>query len=193
MELRIKKIRHTIPLWRGAVFCLMAVGVFLARAEETVLWWQVLGDPDVTTFHEGVKKASELGVEDARVRTSEGDYLVLPMEFGGEIVDGDSYSLPMGDAGFALLPSSPEALSFMVELGNWDASTDSWVGIAQSRSYTYAELQDHIIQGWGGPNPGMAGGMWIAEGYVVPEPSSGILLLIGGGLLALRRKRRMRG
>ena len=30
---------------------------------------------------------------------------------------------------------------------------------------------------------------WSPQAYVVPEPSSGLLALIGAGLLALRRKR----
>ena len=33
---------------------------------------------------------------------------------------------------------------------------------------------------------------WSPNAYVVPEPSSGLLLLVGAGLLALRRRRRSR-
>ena len=32
---------------------------------------------------------------------------------------------------------------------------------------------------------------WSPNAYVVPEPSSGLLALIGAGLLALRRRRRL--
>ena len=171
--------------------CVMAAGVFLARAEEEVLWWQVPEDPDVTTLHEGVKSASSLGAVEARIRVAEGDtlgdYLVIPYE------DDDLYSLavPMvGGAWYAILPSSPEGLSFVVELGNWDDSTDSWVGIARSQSYTYAQLSNHIIRNWGTSGATTAQAPFVADSYAVPEPSSGLLLLIGGGLLALRRKRR---
>ena len=169
---------------RSVVFlCAVTVGVFCAQATEEVIWWQVPTDPDVTTFHEGIKKASELGATDARIRASDGNYLVIPPP------DQKSIEIPMTDgAWYALLPSSPEGLSFMVELGNWE--NDQWVGIATSQSYTYAQLASHIIYDWGGPNARPAESIWVADGYVVPEPSSGILLLIGGGLLALRRKRR---
>ncbi len=163
--------------------CVMVAVVSVAKAAEEVLWWQVPDDPDVTTFHDGVKKASELGADEARVIASDGSYLVIPPP------DQGSLAIPMsGGAWYALLPDSPEQLSFMVELGNWE--NDQWVGIATSQSYTYAQLASHIIYDWGGPNARPAESIWVAGGYVVPEPSSGILLLIGGGLLALRRKRR---
>ena len=177
------KTNLQISVRRMAAIGMMALGALAARATEEVIWWQVPTYPDVTTFHEGVKSASELGVTDARVRTSNGDYLVIPPP------DQESIEVPMTDgAWFALLPSSPEGLSFMVELGNWENGT--WTGIATSQSYTYAQLQSYIIHEWSGPGATPAIEPWVAGGYVVPEPSSGILLLIGGGLLALRRKRR---
>ena len=163
--------------------CVMAVGAFVARAAEEVLWWQVPDDPGVTTFHEGVKSASELGATDARIVTTDGTYLVIPPP------DLESVEIPMGGAWYAVMPDSPEGLSFMVELGNWE--NDTWVGIARSQAYTYAQLVDqYIIKNWGGPEATPAIAPLVADGYVVPEPASGILLLIGGGLLALRRKRR---
>ena len=176
------KLWHSI---RRAVFlCGVAVGAFCVHATEKVIWWQVDDDPDVDTFHDGIKKASALGADEARIVTSAGDYLVIPPP------DKESLEIPMGGAWYAVLPESPEGLSFMVELGNWE--NGEWVGIAHSQSYTYAELlaTSHIIQNWSGPDATPAIGPWVAENYAVPEPSSGILLLIGGGLLALRRKRR---
>ena len=164
----------------------MTIGVSCAHATEEVIWWQVQEDPDVTTFHpEGTEKASDLGASEARIRASDGNYLDLfidPQEL-------QSLEIPMEDGGwFALLPSDAASLSFMVELGNWE--NGQWVGLAHSQSYTYAQLASHIIHDWSGPNAIPAMDAWVADNYVVPEPSSGILLLIGGGLLALRRKRR---
>lgn len=185
------KAKLQIPARRIVAIGMMVMAAFLARAAtEEVLWWQVPTDPTVYTFTDGNVSASSLGVTDARIRDSNGDYLVIPMDVQGTLVEGDSSGVPMGKAWFAYLPDSPEGLSFLVELGNWDAEEFSWVGIAQSRSYTFEELSSHIIQDWSGPNATPAIQPWVADGYVVPEPSSGILLLIGGGLLALRRKRR---
>lgn len=183
--------RFHISVRRILAICVMAVGTFVAKAEEVVLWWQVPDDATVATFHQGDVSASSLGVKEARIRASNGEYLVIPIEFDGQAVEGDSYMVPMqAGAWFAVLPSNPGSLSFMVELGNWDDATDSWVGLAQSKSYTYDQLKDHIISNWSGPSEKPSLDPWVADGYVVPEPSSGILLLIGGGLLALRRKRR---
>ena len=163
--------------------CAMVVWGLVARAAEEGLWWQVPDDPNVMTFHEGVKRASDLGATDARIVTTDGTYLVIPPP------DQESVEIPMGGAWYAVMPDSPEGLSFMVELGNWE--NDTWVGIARSQAYTYAQLVDqYIIKNWGGPGATPAIAPLVADGYVVPEPASGILLLIGGGLLALRRKRR---
>ena len=145
------KLWHSI---RRAVFlCGVAVGAFCVHATEEVIWWQVDDDPDVDTFHDGIKKASALGADEARIVTSSGDYLVIPPP------DQESLEVPMGGAWYA-------------------------------QSYTYEQLASYIIHDWSGPGATPAIGPWVAESYAVPEPSSGILLLIGGGLLALRRKRR---
>ena len=165
--------------------CVMALGAFLAQAAEEVLWWQVPDDATVATYHQGDVLASDLGADEARIITSAGNYLVIPPP------DQESLEIPMGSAWFAILPDNPESLTFMVELGNWENGT--WTGIAQSSSYTYAQLQSYIIHDWSGPDATPAIQPWVADGYMVPEPSSGILLLIGGGLLALRRKRKARG
>lgn len=179
------KKKLTIPGRRAVAIGMMVLGAFAGHAAEEVIWWQVPDDATVATFHHGDKLASELGADEARIVTSDGNYLVIPPP------DQASLEIPMDGAWFAVVPQSPEGLSFMVELGNWDSG--EWVGIARSTSYTYAQLQDYIIKNWSGPGATPAIQPWVADGYVVPEPSSGMLLLIGGGLLALRRKRRAQG
>ena len=175
--------RFHISVRRMLTICLVVVGAYVANAGgEEVLWWQVPDDATVATFHQGDVKASDLGADEARIITSDGNYLVIPPP------DEQSLEIPMGQAWFAILPDNPESLTFMVELGNWESG--NWTGIAQSRSYTYEQLQDYIIRDWSGPGYKTTMDPWKADGYMVPEPSSGILLLIGGGLLALRRKRR---
>lgn len=178
------KTNLQISVRRMAAIGMMALGALAARATEEVIWWQVPEDPSVETFHEGFKSASDLGATEARIRASDGNYLDLfidPQEL-------QSIGVPMEVEWFALPPSDAASLSFMVELGNWE--NGQWVGIAHSQSYTYSELASHIVSDWSNPYATLGASPWIAEGYVVPEPSSGILLLIGGGLLALRRKRR---
>ena len=83
--------------------------------------------------------------------------------------------------------------SFIVELGNvtWDANsgTASWVRtVAVSESASYSSLGAFIGQTFDINPP--ATGIWIPTSFhEVPEPSGGLLMLIGGALLALRRRR----
>ena len=86
--------------------------------------------------------------------------------------------------------------SFTVEIGNvtWDESsgTASWVETlakSETRSYTSLYEAQHISNTFSmNPQAGMVA--WTPTTYTVPEPSGGLLLLIGGALLALRRNKR---
>ena len=89
--------------------------------------------------------------------------------------------------------SDASQLSFAIELGNWE--NGEWVTLATSGTMSYSDLtvttsgDVHILQ--------MADNVnlnsfqpWAPTAYNVPEPSSGLLVLIGASLLALRRRRR---
>ena len=182
--------------------------IFLActvRAEDDglrVLWWQVgdLTDPDSLenvaverVNGGGMTTAADIGVTHARIReVSTGDYLVmLDPETG--LYTLDSMNVPMtwlADVS-AYSSGSPEYV-FVVELGNWDGS--NWWTLALSETATYSDLaaNNHIDNTSGyNPNPITP---WMPTSYVVPEPSSGLMLLVGAALLALRRgKRRAHG
>lgn len=75
--------------------------------------------------------------------------------------------------------------SFLVELGHWEG--DEWLVMAVSRVASYEEL---VEGGWTTDNlqnyP--RHGPW-SPGFAVPEPSGGLLMLLGASLLALRRRR----
>lgn len=80
--------------------------------------------------------------------------------------------------------------SFMIELGNLNDSGDEdvWTAMAYSEKATYDQLRQFIQKGEI-LDPTMT--PWQGGSYVVPEPTSGLLVLLGGALLALRRRRRM--
>lgn len=76
--------------------------------------------------------------------------------------------------------------SFAVELGN--TIDGAWTAYVVSEVRSYDSLGSHRTN-W---TPGMSHVHqieWVPSSFVVPEPCSGLLLLLGGGLLALRRRR----
>ena len=84
--------------------------------------------------------------------------------------------------------------SFIVEIGNvlWDenSGTASWVEtVATSAAAAYSTLGAYIHQTFD-INPGQMA-VWTETSFnAVPEPSSGLLTVIGFAFLALRRKRK---
>lgn len=80
--------------------------------------------------------------------------------------------------------SSLSALSFFIELYD---SNCSWVG--ETSPVSYASLvESGTISGFNANFKGVNAAMG-SSGYQVPEPTSGLLMLIGMGALALRRRR----
>ena len=80
--------------------------------------------------------------------------------------------------------------SFVIELGNvsWDGNAASWVEtVAVSKSAAYSDISRYIHTSFD-PNP-TSGAVWAPTSYNVPEPSGGLLMLVGGALLALRRRK----
>lgn len=84
--------------------------------------------------------------------------------------------------------------SFIVEIGNvvWDenSGTASWVEtVATSAAAAYSSLGAYIHETFD-INPGQMA-VWTQTSFnAVPEPSSGLLTVIGFAFLALRRKRK---
>lgn len=180
-----------------------------AFANDMVLFW-MLDDPDISSDY-GPIKASEMGdwghtIDSARVvATREGYdtvYLDLYYQDGSAwVVDPtadpriDTAGVTKGtiDGGYAraslgtTLGANYALYSFAIELGTWNAS-DEWVLAAVSDTQAYAQLQDYVSHQVDIPTATR----WTGTGFTaVPEPSSALLILLGGSLLALRRKRRV--
>lgn len=110
------------------------------------------------------------GVEFSEV----GGYWGAGVPTGNQSPSGDYYSA-----------GTPE-YSFIVELGNIDAQ-DNWTTVAQSAAATYSSLADYIHQTFD-INPGQIAVWTPTEFTVVPEPSSGLMMVVGFAILTLRRK-----
>lgn len=78
--------------------------------------------------------------------------------------------------------------SFVVELGNIDAK-DNWTTVATSAAATYSSLGVYMHEKFDVAPSSLAA--WTPTQFTIaPEPSSGLLTLMGFALLALRRKRK---
>ena len=166
-----------------------------------VLWWMVGEDYESitgTTKEGAPMTAEQLGVTDARIRWENGSekgYLTLY----GLDANGQVYSLE--GAGGAEVPAmffgnlsdlagDLTSYSFVLELGNWKEG--SWVHTSMESEASYNQLvADKHISQWKETTPTYGTPWQPTTGYtVVPEPSSGLMLLVGGAVLMLRRRRR---
>ena len=75
--------------------------------------------------------------------------------------------------------------SFVFELAMWNGTSLETVGT--SATFSYAQLADYLTQWQGGASTTPTQGVFTPS-FAVPEPTSGLLMLIGLAGLALRRK-----
>lgn len=116
------------------------------------------------------------------------DFEDLGGYWGAGVPEGNQS--PLSAAGYSV--GSPE-FSFIVELGNiaWDDGSGgwSWTTVATSgAAASYNSLGNYIHETFD-LSPGKSA-VWMPTEFVaVPEPSGGILVVIGTAILALRRRR----
>jgi hypothetical protein len=186
-----------------------ALGAVQAQASDYLLYWQV-DDTAAITWFDG----TELGtVSDYTNRDGQQINMARAVSTGSP--DGMyTYYMDIGVTSDTMEPTGDGAgtgpmlsyigafdsstslagWSFAIELGNW--ANGQWTTLATTGMISYNDLTvqsaaeggAYILtadQGYNLPNF-IA---WTPQSYMVPEPSSGLLVLIGASLLALRRRR----
>ena len=181
------------------ILCLLATLFCLsAKADEQLLWWMVEDDDSTVVDWYGTPSSiTDIGATDARLRVDDANGTVAYLDF--YMLNDDSPPVyerwtPGSDgAGIPVWAYADvtgytaASYSFAIELGNYEDG--EWVKtLASTDSVPYNNMQEHIGT-WEGITP-VVTSPWKPASYSVPEPSSGLLMLIGGALLALRRRRR---
>ena len=196
----LKKIQ--IAVW-AALIC-----VGMARAEDTLIYFRIVDGFSIvdfygnsTTWDTSYRSNEGYAIDSARVVVTGGDLTEEPLTLGyvagNAFVSGaDEIALdesPPPQTMYAIVTDYASAeYSFAIELGSYDSG--EWTTLATSASLTYQQLQTgdgvngSYLTTYDATLP-MPQGIWAPTSYNVPEPSSGLLILIGASLLALRRRR----
>ena len=159
---------------KKALFVVALLGGMVASAEtDSYLYWMV-GDTAPTYDRAAIRY------------TDSNSYLLNYYEPGGTAIGTDvsksaiDAQAEWGDGLYAGVDSSDLPKSFVVELWNGDA----YVG----QSVIDWSVAQNFIYG-GGMGMPTATTVPFSSGFAIPEPSSGLLMLIGCAMLGLRRRR----
>lgn len=158
-----------------------ALTVNLAQA--AYLYWQV----DTDDYKDDVEVSTPAY---ARVVAVDGEGKTTALGIAG----GDGSTMINVDSGRSVVSldtlTDPTAYSFFIEVLNYNSASDSFDAVAKSASETYATLQRQNFIDVGEVMQLPPVEVWHGGSFsAVPEPTGGLLVMFGLGLLALKRKR----
>lgn len=171
------------PMKRFLFGAIAAFAAFTASAD--VIYWMVAGTEDITNDN------APLAFYYATISVDGGATHLNMVEWQGvEAVstgfyklysnEGDSTSTGPGYSGSF---NSASVSSFLVELWNENDQRVGW------QTYDQAEVMESIWKDGDDTSRDLSGVAQFRVTGVIPEPSSGLMLLLGGMLLALRRRK----
>ena len=171
---------------RKIVVCILsALLICAAFAEEAVLYWQVGPETRFDFTYANLYAIQDGTAGPGTLLDPDGVTFASDLGGGANGVDGTYAGSTSTAFDMSFFAGEPDAWSFYVELVNSEGR--SWV----TGSATYSDLYS---QGYIALDDGFATPVYAMGGYnfgaAVPEPSGGLLLLVGASLLALRRRNR---
>ena len=86
-----------------------------------------------------------------------------------------------------VIASDPASYSYYVEILKYDSANKTFESVARSEAQTYQTLKDGNYVGSTLDIPSMAA--WTGIGYSAPEPTGGMLVMMGLAFLGLKRRR----
>lgn len=163
---------------KKAFLAMAILGAMAASAADSYLYWMV-GDDAPSYSYARVRDLAD---------SSESGYLTL-YDSGYQALSGGTKAdkttiteaQEWGDSLLAGLLSTDLTKSYIVELYNERGNF-----VAQSSAITGSALANYIASGSMAP---AMGGAWAASSFAIPEPSSGLLMLVGCAVLGLRRRK----
>jgi len=158
----------------------MAVGA--AKADDSYLYWMVgtsLTDATVKYNDLAGPLAGQTVTYDYAMVKIAGEEGYLNICSAGETPDPDSYIVDKYTPAYAAFPNDKQFTSFLFELYNENDDMVGWATLARTAAGAYI---------YGDPSTASDTGLFKLT-QAIPEPSSGLLLLLGMAGLALRRRR----
>lgn len=179
------------------LFILFAAAAAGLTLKADVMYWQ-LGSPSETTYNGQTWNAVKVAyVASPATTPMMGGYNYLSL---APITNpDDTFTEPIDATSarngyFAVLPDNASSYSYFIELGNYNGTT--YTALAQSGAITYSELsQSHVIttdqlDDILGHISTVTMQAWVGGNYqAVPEPTGGLMVLVGLSVLALRRRK----
>ena len=162
---------------------LLISGALMASADDSYLYWMIGDtDPYKSTDYNKVRVVEVDGsgniIDYLNLYGPSGDDLSTTTVSSSDINTLKSDGLAL----YAKLSSGTPYSSFFIELLN-----DNKL-VAQSETLSYsAAVADYYITT--GNSMGVPTVMWAASSFAIPEPNSGLLLLVGMAALGLRRRK----
>lgn len=193
---------RSVYKWLGAL--VLSCATFICSAEELggnyVMYWMLDYSSKASELSQKVSDATTAGYIPERDTSTDFNWakLVAVVDGTKTVVGGAAMTglQAGGEDEFTALvaglgETSTAVSSFWVEFYNYNQGTATLLGWSESITPAALEARGAIADFVEGKYPGAEFAPWSPTSFTaVPEPTSGLLLLIGGALLALRRKQK---